>query len=297
MREASCALTVLGAMPDAMLAGIVLLALVAGLAIWYWRWTRHQIAASRVPEREEQRRYRLLRVESLEPPWLALMPWVIGIAGFFIVLAFVPMGPIFAAAIGFLLWVAGLLIRTTFLGRRTLLIETQLAAAIDHMVTSLHAGVGVVEALSGAERDAKRPLKPHLSQFLLRLRLGDDPPAVCRELADILPLESFRLFYYSLGVQWEGGGNLAPTLATTGKFIRERVEMGRRVRAQSTEARFSVLAIIGLTYFLAALMWRLDPDRVEGFLSTEIGELATSIAVILQALGAAWIARMSRIRY
>ena len=116
-------------------------------------------------------------------------------------------------------------------------------------------------------------------------------------MAEVLKLESFRLFYYALGVQWEGGGSLAPTLATTARFIRDRVELGRRVRAQTTEARFSVLAILGLTYFLAALMWNMDPTRVEGFLATTIGQNLAAFAVFLQALGAWWISRMSRIKY
>ena len=212
-------------------------------------------------------------------------------------LLFVSLGTVFAVSVAFLFWVVGSLVRNSIVGRRTLKLEQQLSEAIDHMVTSLRAGIGIIDALGSAERDARRPLKPHLSQFLLRLRLGDDPPSVCREMAEILPLESFRLFYYALGVQWEGGGNLAPTLATTGKFIRDRVELGRRVRAQSTEARFSVVAILLLTYFLGLLMWNMDRGRVEGFLAEPIGQSLIAFAVFMQALGAAWIARMSRVKY
>ena len=69
------------------------------------------------------------------------------------------------------------------------------------------------------------------------------------------------------------------------------------MRARTTEARFSVVAILGLTYFLAVLMWNVDADRVKGFLGTGLGESAVSFAIVLQALGAAWIARISRIHY
>ncbi len=284
-------------MPELFYGGLILVIVIGGLYWWFRRWMHHQLAVSRIPELAEQTEVRRVHVPQLAHPIEIALPWILGITAFVLSMIFLPMGVPFAAAVGFLFWVVGLIIGNTLIGRRTVLVEAQLAEAIDHMVTSLHAGIGVVDALGSAEADAKRPLKPHLTQFVLRLRLGDDPGAVCREMAEILQLESFRLFYYALGVQWEGGGNLAPTLATTGRFIRDRVELGRRVRAQTTEARFSVLAILGLTYFLAALMWNMDPTRVEGFLATGIGEKFAAAAVFLQALGAAWIARMSRIKY
>lgn len=283
-------------MPE-LLSVLALVAILGGLAWWYLRVVRHQAAVERIPELVEDDTERAIRTSGIERPIETLLPWIMGIVALVLALLFIPMGTFFAISVGFLFWVIGVLIRSSLVSRRILKLEQQLSEAIDHMVTSLHAGIGIIDALGGAERDARKPLKPYLSQFLLRLRLGDDPPSVCREMADVLPLESFRLFYYALGVQWEGGGNLAPTLATTGRFIRDRVELGRRVRAQSTEARFSVLAILGLTYFLALLMWNMDSDRVESFLSHHWGHWLTAFGVFMQALGAAWIARMSRVTY
>lgn len=277
-------------------AAIVLL-IAWGVYWWILRYLRHRMAIARIPELAEQSEVRRFHTPTLVHPFEVALPWIFGITAFILFLIFVPIGVPFAAAVGFLFWVVGLIIGRTLTGRRIIKVEAQLAEAIDHMVTSLHAGIGVLDALSSAEQDARRPLKPHLTQFVLRLRLGDDPGEVCREMADLLDLESFRLFYYALGVQWEGGGNLAPTLATTGRFIRQRVELGRRVRAQTTEARFSVLAILALTYFLAALMWNMDPSRFEGFLGTRIGQSFAAFAVFLQGVGAAWIAHISKVRY
>lgn len=268
------------------------------LLVWVqqqWQWRRRTLA--RIPAAPEEVPTRRLAVGSLSRWWERLLPWALGVTGviaFGLVLDF---GTFFAAAVGLLLFVLGYLLVSMWAGRRSLATEVELAEAIDTMVTSLHAGVGVLDALTSAERLARRHMKPTLAVLVSRIRLGDDPVAVCKDLARRLPLESLRLFFYALAVQWEGGGNLAPTLATTGRFIRDRVEVGRRVRAHTSEARFSAIAIIGLTYFLAGLMWRLGADRVEGFLNTGVGQAAAAVAIVLQGLGAAWIARMSRIRF
>jgi len=272
--------------------------LAVGTALWLQRVRhRRRIAVARIPTLADLPPARVLRVGQLERPWETLLPWILGLSGFAAFLALTDLGLLLPVAIGFLCLVVGYLVKATITGRRALALEVELAEAIDHMVTSLHAGVGILDALISAEGLARKHLRPNLATLISRIQLGDDPVAVCKDLARAVPLESFRLFYYALAVQWEGGGSLAPTLATTGRFIRDRVEVGRRVRAHTTEARFSVIAILALTYFLAGLMWHLGPDRVEGFLSIEIGRTAASVAIVLQALGAAWIARMSRIRF
>jgi len=283
-------------MSDWALAGLGV-ALLLGFLWAQRRWQARQIALSRIPTIGDRTVVRILNVGRLESPWTRFLPWIMGIGSTLAFLLFTGLGTTFSLSVGFLFAVVGYLIRATIVSQRTLALESQLAEALDHIVTSLHAGVGVLDALQSAEQQSRRLLKPFLSTLTSRIRLGDDPVEVCKDLAHMLPLESFRLFYYALAVQWEGGGNLAPTLATTGRFIRDRVEVGRRVRAHTTEARFSVIAVLGLTYFLAALMWQLSPDRVEGFLTTDIGRIAASGALVLQGMGAVWTARMSRIKF
>ena len=54
-----------------------------------------------------------------------------------------------------------------------------------------------------------------------------------------VPLETFRLFSAALTVHQEVGGSLAPTLATVGRIIRDRIELTRRVRSLTVQSRAS----------------------------------------------------------
>jgi Flp pilus assembly protein TadB len=111
-----------------------------------------------------------------------------------------------------------------------------------------------------------------------------------------VPLETFRLFTFTLGVHWEAGGNLAPALATAARAIRDRIELSRRIRSQAVEARFSVLGVLGTVYGLGYITWRATPDRVEGFLATAIGTWVIASAILLQATGLYWMSRLTRMR-
>jgi len=145
--------------------------------------------------------------------------------------------------------------------------------------------------------NSNRPLKPQLEEVVGRIRFGDDPTEALTDMEARIPLETVRLFSITLAVNWQVGGRLAQTLANVGRTIRDRIELSRRMHAMTTQARVSVISIMGVTYFLAALMWRNDPSRMEGFLTSPFGQGATIAAVVLQGIGIAWISRMSRVKF
>ncbi|MHC5012299.1 MAG: type II secretion system F family protein [Planctomycetota bacterium] len=286
-------------MPE-ILYWVIPVVVIVALALWLRsREIRLRVLDRILPEPTEEEIEEILEAPepAARPAIQRFGPWVVGIVVALVFWQFSNVGLFFAIALALLAAVAFHLGAAFFLGRRGLKLETQLAESIDLMIGSLQAGAGVMDALQSAETAARRPLRPHLSVLLARIRYGDDPRIVCRDMAARLPLESFRLFYFALAVQWEGGGSLAATLATSARFIRDRVEVARRIRAQSAEARFSVIGVLGLTYFLALLMWHVNKERLEGFLSTKLGWTAVAAAIILQALGAFWINRISRIRF
>jgi tight adherence protein B len=178
--------------------------------------------------------------------------------------------------------------------RRVRKIESQLADAIDLMVGALRAGAGFKKALESALRESPPPLNRQLEEVAHRIELGASPQVVFRTLTERVPLETFLLFSSALSVHWEVGGSLAPTLATVGRTIRDRIELSRRIRAMTTQARVSIISVLGVTYFIALFIWFNDPGRMRGFLSTNVGSFLVAAAVAMQALGIAWSAYISR---
>jgi tight adherence protein B len=53
----------------------------------------------------------------------------------------------------------------------------------------------------------------------------------------------------------------------------------------TTQSRMSVAAVILVTYFIGALMWRNDPERMAGFLKSGVGQ---SVVTIGHAACKAW---------
>lgn len=202
-----------------------------------------------------------------------------------------------AVALGTLAGVLAALAEEYWAAERVTRIEAQLAEAIDLTVSSLRAGLPLLAALESALVESRWPIREELEDTVGRTRLGEDPRNVIRDLASRVPLESFRLFCHALLVHWETGGSLAGTLTTIGRTIRDRIEVARRVRAQAVESQVSVVAVLGVTYGVAALMFRTNPDSLTDFMRSTVGAYVAAASIFLESIGILWIWRMSQIRF
>jgi len=172
--------------------------------------------------------------------------------------------------------------------------EQQLAASIDMMVSAVKSGVSLQAAMESAMRYSQAPWKQELQEVVGRIRYGDNPIEVLNDLSHRVPLETVRLFAQSLAVNWSAGGRLAQTLANVGRTIRDRLELTQRMQAMTTQARLSIISVMGVTYFIAAIMWRNDPERMNDFLQSIVGQGMVSTVIVLQAVGIIWISWLSR---
>lgn len=205
--------------------------------------------------------------------------------------------PAIATAVGFLAVVLALQAEAAWAERRERTVERQLSETLDMMVASVKAGAALPAALESARSAVGRPLRSSLDVLIGRIRYGDDPQDALLELSERVPLETVRLFTQALAVNWSVGGKLSETLANVGRTVRDRAELTRRTQAMSTQARLSVVVIIAVTYFIAALMWRNDPPRFVDFLTSTVGQAAVAVAIAAQAIGTLWVARLSRPRF
>ena len=207
------------------------------------------------------------------------------------------MPPGVALACGSLVGVLTHLVEDYVADQRAAVIETQLAAAIDLLTGSMRAGASLLAAFESALEESGDPIRPYLQEVAGRIRLGDDPRSAVHDLQLRVPLETFRLFATSLAIHWEVGGSLATTLTKVGVTVRDRIEMSRRVRSQGVESNASVAVVLVIAYVLGFLMWRTNPDRLEGFVTTSVGTTLVTVAIFLQAIGLLWMSRLSRSRF
>jgi tight adherence protein B len=272
----------------------------AGAIAWVLRQRRlramslRRLAEPLVPTRARAEERILLAPALPRYTWAPPLVAVIVSVGLYLALSW---PPVLCVAIGLVTLVLGHMIEVNVHESRSVKLETQLADAIDMIVGALGAGAGTMDALDGAGAETRQPLRSELQALVGRIRYGDQPQVVMRDLAERIPLETFQLFAFTLAVHDETGGSLTGTLATVGRTIRDRIELRRRVRAEATQAQFSSVMILFITYGIALITWISKPERMEGFLGSEAGIRLVSAAMLLQGIGLLWMFRLSRIKY
>lgn len=203
----------------------------------------------------------------------------------------------YAFSVGLLVAVIGLVTESVVASRRIAKIEEQLIYALEIIAGSLRAGNGLIPALRAAHNESRDPLRSHLQFVLGQVMIGEDPLQAIQQLSVRVPLDTFRFFTVTLCVHWESGGTVADTLLGIAKVIRDRVELMRRVQAESVEVHASVVSITAVSYLLTYLLWRTDPANMTAFLVSTPGVYLCSLAICLQAVGIVWVAFISRFKY
>lgn len=275
-----------------------------GLVILVWSGWRRLAARERTLERlmsatttdNNEVRVVVVSGRSLSRPWRYL-PWAVS------VLLAVSLWLVFgwslpyAGATALVVGLLGSQLEGFLAKRHEARLENQLADAIDIMVGALSAGAGVGAAIESAITETTSPLRPLLVDMSGRIRLGDDPIEVFRSLSEKIPLETFLLFASALSVHWEVGGRLAPTLATVGHTIRDRIDVSRRIQSNIAQSQFSTFAILGLIYLIALIVWRNGPEAMQDFVNSSVGSWFIAGSIVMQAAGIFWMDVISKPRF
>lgn len=227
----------------------------------------------------------------LSPGWLAL-----GVAlATAVTLLLMDLPLTIAGAVALLFGIASHVALGSRAARRDLAFDLALAGALDLVVASLRSGAALVESLATASAEARGDAGEMLSELCDRVRLGERPSVVLESLSEQYPQEGARLFAFTLASHFDSGGSAATSLAEVARAIRDRVDVVRRASSQSVETQASVIGILAITYGLALMMWKQYPERVEGFTGNDLGRSFIGASILLQAVGLAWIARLTRV--
>lgn len=179
--------------------------------------------------------------------------------------------------------------------RKELNFELALAAGLDLVVASLRAGAALVESLGTAADETRGNVSLLFGELCDRVRLGEAASEVLDDLAERYPQEGVRLFAFTLASHFDSGGSAATSLGEVSRSIRDRVDVVRRANSQSVETQASVVGILVITYGLALLMNFQYPERVRDFAANDLGRTLIGFSIVLQAIGLAWISRMTRV--
>lgn len=210
-------------------------------------------------------------------------------------------GNVLAAIVGIMAGaVAGVLLPPAILRflarRRARKFERQLPDVLMLVASSLSTGFSLPQALDAVAHDVAEPAAKEFSRAMAETRIGADIEDALERMADRMDSSNMRWTSMAIEIQRKVGGNLAETLRQTATTLREREALFRHVRALSAEGRLSAYILIGLP--IAILLWMLmvNSDYISLLWKRPLGLLLSVAALILMAIGVAWMRKVVEVK-
>lgn len=162
----------------------------------------------------------------------------------------------------------------------------QLPDTLDLLSNSLRAGHSIYSAFEVITKEMPMPISGVFKGALDELTVGSDSKLAIMSLLKTVPDNiDLKFFITAVVLQREVGGNLAKVLDGLSVTIRERFKMAGQLKAQTAQARFSGIMLICVPPAIAGILFVLSPDYMQPLLTTQQGNSALLLSIVLLLLG------------
>jgi len=202
-------------------------------------------------------------------------------------------------AVSFALAGAGLPLLLMFMmrARRRRRFEGQLPEAIDVIVRSLKAGHPVAVAIAMVAREMPDPIGTEFGMVADEMTYGLDLQAAIENLRARAGQSDMSFLAVAISIQAKTGGNLAEILSNLSHMVRERAKLRGKIRALSSEGRFSATVLSILPVVLFAVFNLANPRFYSDVRDDFFFMPAAYLAVMLWVTGIFTLYRMVNFRF
>ena len=169
--------------------------------------------------------------------------------------------------------------------KRALRFNLLFPEAIDLMVRALRAGLPVQEAIANVARDIKEPVGSIFGRAHQEMQLGAPIEAALWRVAKTVQTDEFNFLIVAVSIQRDTGGNLAETLANLSTLLRARQQLRLKIRAFTSEARATMLIMVGLPFLVGGGLFFVSPDYMTPLFTTTTGQMVAAAAACSMVCG------------
>ena len=174
-------------------------------------------------------------------------------------------------------------------------VEAALPSAVEAVAAGLRSGASLRQALAESARTTPGPVGDDLAAVAGAVERGAGVVAALEGWAARRPLPGVRLVVAALCLGAETGGAAAQAVDAVAATLRQRLAVQAEARALATQARVSAAVIAGAPLVFCALSAVTDPRSADFLLRTPVGLLLLAAGLALDAAGALWMARLTRV--
>lgn len=154
---------------------------------------------------------------------------------------------------------------------------------------TLKAGYSIGQGFESVSTEVQDPMGRELRRVVSETRLGRSLEESLESVAERMDSDDFSWAVMAIRIQREVGGNLAELLMTVADTMNQRERLRREVSTLTAEGKMSAIIIGALPPVLAMVMFVLNPAYIQELFSPGLGYALLVGAVVMMAIGFAWM--------
>jgi tight adherence protein B len=153
------------------------------------------------------------------------------------------------------------------------------------MASSLKVGHSFDQSLAAIAEDGRAPASEEFARVLAELRLGRPVDAALGDLGERVRSEHLPFVRTAVTIQREVGGSLAGLFEIVAETVRERQQLGRKLRSLTAMGRMSAGVLIVLPVVAGIGLSAASPGYMDPLYHTSAGRMMIAAAVVMVAIG------------
>ena len=199
---------------------------------------------------------------------------------------FAPISPVFAPAVGCMMFYAPIFLMKWKGKRRIAKFNAQLPDALDMLSRSLKAGHSLGAGFGLISQEVADPLGREFARCYEEQNLGVSLEESLESMATRIPNLDLRFFATAVILQRQTGGDLAEILEKISHLIRARFRLAGQIQALTGEGRLSGIVLLALPPGLFLMMFFTNREYVMKLFTDPMGKWMLGGTIILQLVGA-----------
>jgi tight adherence protein B len=171
--------------------------------------------------------------------------------------------------------------------RRTRAFENQLPDVLITLAAALKAGHSFKAGLQTIVDEGNVPASKEFNRVLAEARLGRPLNDALADMSTRLGSKNFEFVITSVTIQQQVGGSLAQLIDMVADTVRQRQQFIRKIKGLTAMGRAGAYVLIGLPFFIAAIITIINPTYMDPLYNTSTGHKLIYTGLAMMAFGTA----------
>jgi tight adherence protein B len=181
--------------------------------------------------------------------------------------------------------------------QRVRVFENQLPDLLVTMAAGLKAGHSFRQALQSVVDEDQPPASKELKRVLTETRLGRPMDEALADMAARIGSKNFEFVITAVTIQRQVGGSLAGLFDMVADTVRNRQQFAKKIKGLTAMGRASAYVLIGLPFFVAAMLTLLNAEYMSPLWHTSMGHKLLLTMLVMIGFGSLVLRKIVNFRY